>query len=153
MRLIVALGCLVPAPIPAAVWRSQERLQVAARAFDRGDCTAAIDASLASLGALGARAEPWELIADRDVRLGPARARGGCGAARRSRATPQTGSTTTRSRSPGPPGEDPRPAAAEAPPRLNPLEPRTARAVARAFDTDRPALWERRARRLPLYLQ
>jgi hypothetical protein len=23
----------------------------------------------------------------------------------------------------------------------------------RAFDTDRPALWERRARRLPLYLR
>jgi hypothetical protein len=48
-------------------------------------------------------------------------------------------------------GEDPREAAAEAR-RLNPLEPLTTRAV-RAFDTEKPALWERRARRLPLYVQ
>jgi hypothetical protein len=46
--------------------------------------------------------------------------------------------------------QDPRAAAAEAR-RLNPREPRTSRAV-RAFDTDRPELWERRARRLPLYI-
>ena len=151
MRLAVALGCLVLALIPSAVWRSQERLQTAARAFDRGDCTAAIDASLDSLGALGARAEPWELIAYCDVRLGQLKLAEGAARAAVTRDPGNWEYHYALALVRGAAGKDPRQAAAEAR-RLNPLEPLTTRAV-RAFDTDRPAVWERRARRLPLYLQ
>ena len=151
MRLIVALGCLVLALVPSAVWRSQERLQTAARAFDRGDCTATIDASLDSLGALGARAEPWELIAYCDVRLGQLKLAEGAARAAISRDPGNWEYHYALALVRGAAGEDPREAAAEAR-RLNPLEPLTTRAV-RAFDTGKPALWERRARRLPLYVQ
>ena len=47
--------------------------------------------------------------------------------------------------------QDPRAAAAEAL-RLNPKQPEAQDAV-KAFRTDRPAVWERRARELPLYLR
>ncbi len=47
--------------------------------------------------------------------------------------------------------EDPRPAAGEAL-RLNPTQPEAIEAV-RAFRTKSQAAWERRARRLPLYLR
>ena len=47
--------------------------------------------------------------------------------------------------------EDPRPAAAEAL-RLNPTQPEAIEAV-HAFRTKSQAAWERRARRLPLYLR
>jgi HAMP domain-containing protein len=151
MRLIVALGCLILALVPSAVWRSQERLQEAARAFDRGDCTATIDASLDSLGALGARAEPWELIAYCDVRLGQLRLAEGAARAAVARDPGNWEYHYALALVRGAAGQDPRTAAAEAR-RLNPLEPRARRAV-RAFDTDRPAVWERRARRLPLYVQ
>jgi O-Antigen ligase len=150
LRLIAALCCLGLALMPFALWRSQEDLQAAARAFDRGDCGTTIDAALDSLAALSARAEPWELVAYCDVRLGQ----------------PELAEDAARAAIARDPGnweyhyalalvlgaarKDPRAAAAEAR-RLNPLEPRTIRAV-RAFDTDRPAVWERRARRLPLYL-
>jgi hypothetical protein len=47
--------------------------------------------------------------------------------------------------------EDPRKAAADAL-RLNPEQTETKEAV-KAFRTDRPAQWERRARKLPLYVR
>ncbi|HET8953537.1 MAG TPA: O-antigen ligase family protein, partial [Solirubrobacteraceae bacterium] len=70
LRLVAALGVLVLAISPAAMWRSQTRLADAGRAFERGDCNTTIDAALDSLGAVGQRAEPWELIAYCDIRLG-----------------------------------------------------------------------------------
>ena len=73
VRLVAALGCLVLALSPAALWRSQVHLEDAVGAFAKGDCPATIDASLDSLGAVGARAEPWELIAYCDYRLGQPR--------------------------------------------------------------------------------
>ena len=151
LRIVAALGCLVVALVPGALWRSQSHLQSAAQAYERGDCRTAVDSALDSLGALGARAEPWELIAYCDVKLGQ----------------PELAIDAARSavaRDPhnweyhyalalvlGAARQDPREEAAEAH-RLNPLEPRTDEAVD-AFDTDKPAVWERRARRLPLYLQ
>ena len=47
--------------------------------------------------------------------------------------------------------QDPRAAAADAL-RLNPQQPEAQDAV-KAFKTSKPAAWERRARRLPLYLK
>jgi hypothetical protein len=147
---VAALGCLTLALVPGALWRSQVHLQEAFRAFDRGDCRRTVDSALDSLGALGARAEPWELIAYCDVRLGqPALAEGAANAA----IARDPGNWEYRyalALVRGAAGKDPRAAAAEAR-RLNPLEGRTSDAV-KAFRTNRPAVWERRARQLPLYL-
>jgi O-antigen ligase len=151
LRLIAALGCLILALVPGALWRSQEHLQTAAAAFERGDCPATVDAALNSLGALGARPEPWELIAYCDVRLGQPKLAEGAARAAIARDPANWEYHYALALVRGAAGEDPRAAAAAAR-RLNPREPLTTRAV-RAFDTDRPALWERRARRLPLYLR
>jgi O-antigen ligase len=151
LRLVVALGCLGLALSPAARWRSQVRLAEARTAFDAGDCRGAIDAALDSLGAIRARAEPWELIAYCDARLGQkALAIGAAEAAvRRDPGDWEYHYALAVVR--GAFREDPRPAAAEAL-RLNPLQPE-ARAAVRVFRTPRPELWERRARKLPLFLQ
>src|SRR5215210_7827811 len=151
MRIVIALGCLVLALIPAALWRSQVRLHDAAVAFERGDCPSAVDAALDSLGALGVRAEPWELIAYCDVRLGQLQLAEGAAEAAVARDPANWEFRYALALVRGAAGKDPRAAAAEAR-RLNPREPRTARAV-RAFRTSDAALWERRARRLPLYLR
>jgi hypothetical protein len=151
VRLVAALGCLVLAISPLALWRSQTRLEDAVAAFGRGDCPATIDASLDSLGAVGARAEPWELIAYCDYRLGQstlavdaARA-----AARRDPGDWEYRYALALVR--GAIGQDPRPDAAAAL-RLNPHEELAQRAV-KAFRTPRRAAWERRARELPLYVR
>jgi len=151
LRIVIALGCLVLALIPAALWRSQVRLHDAAVAFERGDCPSTVDAALDSLGALGVRAEPWELIAYCDVRLGQLQLAEGAAEAAVARDPANWEFHYALALVRGAAGKDPRPAAAEAR-RLNPREPRTARAV-RAFATSDAALWERRARRLPLYLR
>ena len=151
LRLIAALGCLILALVPGALWRSQHHLQAAVRAFDRGDCPATIDAALDSLGALGARAEPWELIAYCDVRLRQPKLAEDAARAAIARDPGNWEYHYALALVRGAARQDPRPAAADAR-RLNPREPRTTRAV-RAFDTDNPAVWERRARRLPLYLR
>ncbi|HEX8101981.1 MAG TPA: O-antigen ligase family protein, partial [Solirubrobacteraceae bacterium] len=69
VRVAIGLGCLVLAVAPLQVARSQSALDRAARAFTARpqNCPAVIDASLGSLAAVGARAEPWELIAFCDV--------------------------------------------------------------------------------------
>ena len=151
VRVVAALGCLVLALLPAAVWRSQVRLQEAADAFRRGDCPATIDAGLNSLDALGARAEPWELIAYCNVRLGQPVLAEGAARAAIARDPDNWEYHYALAIVRGVFGKDPRPAAAAAL-RLNPLEERTTQA-SRAFRTSRPRLWERRARRLPLYLR
>src|SRR4051794_23899148 len=151
LRIIIALGCLILALFPAAVWRSQVHLNAAAVAFRRGDCKTTIDEALDSLGAVGARAQPWELIAYCDVRLGQPALADGAARAAVARDPRNWEYHYALALVRGAAGADPREAAAEAR-RLNPLEPRTARAV-RAFRTAKPRLWERRARRLPLYLK
>ena len=151
LRLVVALGCLVLALFPAALWRSQVHLQQAATAFARGDCRTTVDAALDSLGAIGARAEPWELIAYCDIRLGQPKLAEGAAEAAITRDPGNWEYHYALALVRGAAGVDPRPAAAEAR-RLNPLEERTRDAV-RAFRTAKPSVWERRARQLPLYIQ
>lgn len=150
-RLVIALGCLVLALSPLTLWRSQVRFQDATAAFRAGDCQQTIDAALDSLGAVGVRAEPWELIAYCDVRLGQTRLAVGAAEAAVSRDPTNWEYHYALALVRGAAREDPRPAAAEAL-QLNPEQPEAIAAV-RAFRTERPALWERRARRLPLYLR
>ena len=150
LRLIVALGLLLLAISPAALWRSQVRLADAAAAFRTGDCPKAIDAALDSLSAIGVRAEPWELIAYCNVRLGQPKLGIDAAEAAVKRDPDNWEYHYALALVQGAAGEDPRPAAADAL-RLNPEQPEAQRA-AKAFATDRRALWERRARRLPLYI-
>ena len=121
VRLLVALGCLGLALSPLALWRSQERLQASYAAFQKGDCATTIDAALDSLAAVGARAEPWELIAYCNVRLGqPELAVGAAQAAvRRDPADWEYHYALALVQ--GAVGQDPRPAAAAAR-RLNPIQ-------------------------------
>jgi hypothetical protein len=151
LRLVVALACLVLALYPAALWRSQVHLEEAATAFARGDCRKTIDAALDSLGSIGARAEPWELIAYCDVRLGQPKLAIDAAEAAVQRDPDNWEYRYALALVQGSAREDPRPAAAEAL-RLNPKQPEAVDAV-KAFRTDRPSVWERRARRLPLYIQ
>jgi O-antigen ligase len=150
LRIVAALGCLVLALVPWTLWRSQVHLEEAFRAFDRSDCRQTVDSSLDSLGALGARAEPWELIAYCDVRLGQPKLAEGAANAAVARDPDNWEYHYALALVRGANGKDPRPAAAEAH-RLNPLEGLAADAV-KAFRTDRPAAWERRARKLPLFV-
>jgi hypothetical protein len=150
-RVVAGLCCLGLALAPYALWRSQEHLSDAVAAFRADDCPRAVDAALDSLSAVGARAEPWELIAYCNVRAG-------------SGALAVDAARAAVARDPGDweysyalalvsaaAGEDPRDAAEEAL-RLNPLQPE-AQAAVKAFTTGGPRAWERRARRLPLYVR
>jgi hypothetical protein len=84
LRIVAALGCVVVALMPVSVALSERELRRANSAFARGDCSAAIDAALASLERFGARPEPFELLGYCDLRGGrPDLAIGAMGAARR----------------------------------------------------------------------
>ena len=143
-RLAAALGCLVLAVTPALVARSQLRLDDSVRALRAGDCPASVDAALDSISAVGARAEPYEVLAYCDVRQGqePLAVRVMQQAVERD---PENwefhyGLALVR----GAARMDPRPAARRAV-ELNPLSELARDAVDR-FDTRSPAKWERRAR-------
>jgi hypothetical protein len=83
-RVVASLGCLVLALMPASVALSERGLDRATSAFERGDCSAAIDGALASLERFGARPEPFELLGYCDLRAGrPDLATGAMAAARR----------------------------------------------------------------------
>lgn len=151
LRLITALGCLLLALSPFALWRSQTQLERAYTAFRAGDCRSTVDHALDSLDALRARAEPWELLAYCDVRLGQPELAIGAAEAAVQRDPDNWEYHYALALVRGAARKDPRAQAREAK-RLNPLEPEPAKAV-KAFATRRPALWERRARRLPLYLR
>ena len=69
-RVAAALGCLALAVTPGLMAFSQARLNAAVAAFGRGDCTAAIDASLESLKAIPSRPQPFEVLGYCDSRLG-----------------------------------------------------------------------------------
>lgn len=149
LRLVTALGCLLLALSPLALWRSQVALTQAIRAFDAGDCPRALDRALDSLDAMRARAEPWELIAYCDVRLGQPELAVGAAEAAVRRDPDDWEYHYALALVRGAVGSDPRREAAEAL-RLNPRGALPLRAV-RAFRTARPALWQERARALPLY--
>jgi O-antigen ligase len=151
LRLIVALAVLLLAISPATLWRSQVRLADAGAAFDKGDCRTTIDAALDSLSAVGVRAEPWELIAYCNVRLGQPKLAVDAAEAAVQRDPDSWEFRYALALVRGAAREDPRPAAAEAL-RLNPEQPEAQEAV-KAFRTDRPRVWERRARQLPLYVR
>lgn len=142
-RIVLALGCLALALVPAQVFRSEGPLRESARAFARGDCATAIDRALASTSALGLRPEPFVVLGYCDVRLGQT------GLAVRAlenavRRDPNNwegyyGLALVRAAA----GRDPRPALRTAQ-RLNPQQPIVFRA-ARLFATDDPQKWKRRA--------
>jgi len=147
-RLAAALGCLVLAVTPALVVRSQVRLDDSVRALRAGDCPGSIDAALDSISAVGARAEPYEVLAYCDVRQGqePLAVRVMQQAVERDPDNWEFhyGLALVR----GAARMDPRPAARRAL-ELNPLS-ELADAAVRRFDTRSPVRWERRARRSPL---
>ena len=69
-RVLVSLGLLVLALTPGLVARSQLWLDDSRDAFRAGRCPEAIDAALGSLEAIGARAEPYEVLGYCNYRLG-----------------------------------------------------------------------------------
>jgi O-antigen ligase len=148
LRIVIALAALALAIVPFRMAQSEARLEAAVNAFLGGNCPAAVDGSLASLGAVGQRTEPWELIAYCDVRGG----RGKLAL----RAIDQAVALDpdnwelhyAKALVLGAQSRDPRPEARRAH-ALNPLQSEPQAAV-KAFHTKKPRLWNRRARRLPL---
>ncbi|MEA2311532.1 MAG: hypothetical protein QOE28_1500 [Solirubrobacteraceae bacterium] len=148
LRVPIAIGLLVLALAPFQLWRSEKHLVAAQGAFGRGDCPTTISESLSSLSAVGARPQPWQLIAYCDVRLGqPVLAQQAAQAAV-NRDPQDWAYHYSQALVRGALGQDPRPAAAAAL-RLNPLEDK-AQAAVKAFKTGRKKLWVSRARKLPL---
>lgn len=142
-RVLLALGCLALALVPAQVFLSEGPLRESARAFARGDCATAIDRALQSTSALGVRPEPFIVLGYCDVRIGRTdlAVRALQNAVRRD---PQNweghyGLALVRAAD----GQDPRPALRVAQ-RLNPLQPLVFRTT-QLFDTDDPQQWRRRA--------
>jgi hypothetical protein len=74
LRVPLALVFLLLAVLPAFTWVSQQKLDAATYAFSQGDCPAARREALDSISVLGSRADPYEIIAYCDVRLGRAAA-------------------------------------------------------------------------------
>jgi hypothetical protein len=147
-RVLAGLACLVLALTPVTVTMSQSRLQAANRAFERGECAAAVDASLASLDVLGVRPEPFELLGYCDLRAGRADLALRAFRAARDRDPENWRYAYGLAVAQALAGEDPRRSAALAV-RLNPREPR-ARDLAGALDGDRPGRWRRAAARADL---
>lgn len=149
-RVAIGVGCLVLAVIPFEVVRSQRALDESVRAFESTpqNCPKAIDASLRSLGAVGARAEPWEIIAYCDVGAGES---GLAVAAARNAIRRDPDKWTYRyalALVQGVDGQDPRPAARRAL-ELNPRS-QLARQAVKVFIRAKPRRWPAVARTLQL---
>jgi len=71
---VVACSFGLLAVLPAFTWVSQRQGDAAAYAFSQGDCGAARRSALSSISILGTRAEPYEIVAYCDVRLGMSQA-------------------------------------------------------------------------------
>jgi hypothetical protein len=69
-RIVAALAVLLLAVTPALLWWSQRPLDDAGEAWNARDCTTTIDKALTATERLGARPEPWLLLAYCDTRLG-----------------------------------------------------------------------------------
>jgi hypothetical protein len=63
LRPVAILACFGVAIVPGLVLVSDERLEASARAFERGDCGAALDAANDSIATVGTRPEPYEIRA------------------------------------------------------------------------------------------
>ncbi len=146
VRLAVALPIILLAVVPYKIFGSQAWLDRADGAFAERDCAAATRDATSSLSALGARAEPYELLGYCAIRRG--RPQGAIHDMREAiDRDPHNwnfhfGLALAR----GSAGLDPRPQFRVAHD-LNPLDVLTEYAMAR-FDTDRPGLWKRRANEL-----
>jgi O-Antigen ligase len=150
LRVIGAIGLLVVAVTPARVAVSQAHLRDSVDAFKRHDCTSAIDSAIGSSSALGARPEPFEILAYCDARLGRSELgeRMMRAAIRRDPESWELWYGLAVVRASG--GRDPRPAARHAL-RLDRQGHMTTELVA-LFRTDKPRKWRRRAlsARLPV---
>ena len=151
-RVVGALVVLALVVTPILNALADARVRDSVAAFKAGDCDAAIDHALSASSALGARPEPYLILAFCDVRLGK----------------PELADRMIRDaidRDPnnwvyhyglalvrGAQGQDPRPAIAEAR-RLNPREPRAIEAEEAFGSTDDPEKWRRRALRARLPIQ
>lgn len=148
LRLLAGLAVLLLLITPVRVAISQRHLEDAVNSFAQGRCGAAIESSLAATAALDSHPAPFELLGYCDVRIGRPRlaVRMLEAAVRREPASWELhyGLGLVR----GAAGLDPRPALRRAR-RLNPLEPRVITAL-EALDSERPAVWRRAARRLPV---
>jgi O-Antigen ligase len=147
-RVVAGLMCLLVALTPWSVARSQGSLQRSVHAFARGDCTTAIDGALDAIGAVSARAEPFEILAWCDSQSGWPRLAESAMRSAQARDPDNWqyayGLAVLRARA----GEDPRPQVRRAV-RLNPRYDQV-RWLARAMRGDRPARWRRAAARAPL---
>lgn len=70
VRLVAGLAVLLVAITPVRVALSQRDLDTAVAALRDGDCRATVDGALSSARMISARAEPYELLAYCDARLG-----------------------------------------------------------------------------------
>ena len=148
LRLLAGLGVLLLLITPVRIAISQRHLEDAVASFGQGRCDATISSALAAAEALDSHPASFELLGYCDVRIGRPRLaiRMLEAAVRREPDAWELhyGLALVR----GAAGRDPRPALRRAR-RLNPLEPRIRTALER-LDSDRPAAWQRAARRLPL---
>jgi O-antigen ligase len=149
-RLALAVGCLALLVTPVLMALSQARLNSSVQALKSGDCRAASEDALAAAHLVSVRPEPYQVIGFCDSRAGEDRL-----------AVKMLETAVARDRGAwdsyyglalvrGAAEEDPRPAARKAF-ELAPREPLT-RAAIRAFRTDDPRKWRRRAlnARLPI---
>jgi hypothetical protein len=142
-RVLAGLVVLLLVFTPLQLMTSQTRLNQAVDAFAAGDCGSTINKALESSRAAGDRAEPWELIAYCDARLGQGRL--AIDAANKAIARDPSDweyhddlAVVSAAA-----GVDPRPAAADAL-RLNPRSD-DAKFIVDRFATSNPKLWMQRA--------
>jgi O-antigen ligase len=151
-RVIGALVVLGLAVTPVLNGIADARLRDSVAAFKAGDCDSAIDHALSSTSALGARPEPYAILAFCDVRLG-----------KNELAERMMRNAVDRDPNNwvyhyglalvlGAQGRDPRPEIAEAR-RLNPREELAIEAEDRFASTENPEKWKRRALRARLPIQ
>ena len=151
-RVVGALVVLALCVTPVLNALADARLRDSVSAFKQGDCTTAIDHALSATSRMGARPEPYAILAFCDVRL-----------EKPDLALRMIDNAIDRDprnwiyhygralvRAAG--GEDPRADIAEAR-RLNPREPRAIRAEEAFSSTDDPEKWRRRALRARLPIQ
>jgi len=148
-RVLLGAGVMALAVTPSLIVVSQHHLDDGTRAFLRGDCAAAIDSSLSSIGVLSARSDPYLLLGFCDARLGEDAL--AVGAMRRAVSLDPEGwkSHYGLALAQATAGQDPRRAAREAF-RLNPRSVLTAD-IREKFDTNDPEKWKRRARKARLF--
>ena len=151
-RVIGAIVLLALCVTPILNALADARVRDSVTALKRGDCATAIDQALAATSALGARPEPYAILAFCDVRLDePELAQRMIDNA--IDRDPRNwiyhyGRALVRAAA----GEDPRPDIAEAR-RLNPREARAIQAEEAFGSTDDPEKWRRRALRARLPIQ